>query len=270
MLRYQFWWYLLLLGFISACAQQNASTSTAPSAAADSSNLSYESTAADKAYAPSPQSKNQTARGSERLGTQWGDEVNSYVTKVDLRRTSSTPIAETSLRYADKHYSGRTINTISLAAGKVEFSVETDRGNKLPLFRDGSQYYLKGQAGQAYQLVYHNNTNNMYEIVASVDGLDVLDGSRASRSNSGYVLRPKERLVIEGFRKSNSSVASFIFSKPNDAYAANTPSGSIHNMGIIGTVVYELYDPKQTRQRPYRTTEPQAYPADTGYAPAPR
>lgn len=206
----------------------------------------------------------QDAAESERLGTQWGDDVDSYVTTVDLRRTSNEPIEQMQINYADKNYKGRTLNSRSLVAGKVDFSVATDRG-KLPIFRDAGNYYLQGQAGQAYRLVYKNNSPNTYEIVASVDGLNVLDGSTASRYDSGYVLSPNEELVIEGFRKSQEAVASFIFSKPENAYAANTNSGSIENTGVIGTVIYQLYDPKKPRPR-----GSQAFPADGGYAPAPQ
>ena len=259
MWSYRYYLYLALLGLISAC-----STSVMRDSKANVSDEVSSSRADSSA-------RSQTAAASERLGTQWGDDVASHVSSVDLRRVSAAPIAEASLRYADKNYAGRSINSMSLAAGKVELSIESDGKRRLPMFRDGSQYYLKGEAGQAYSLVYRNNSNNTYEIVASVDGLDVLNGSRASRYNNGYVLRPKQRLVIEGFRKSNSAVASFIFSKPSDAYAANTPNGSINNTGIIGTAIYELYDPNQ-RQRPVSRGNDglDAFPADDGYAPPPR
>ena len=135
----------------------------------------------------------------------------------------------------------------------------------LPLYRDAGNYYLQGQSGEAYRLVYRNNSANTYEIVASVDGLNVLNGSTASRYDSGYVLNPNDDLVIEGFRKSQDAVASFIFSKPDDAYAANTESGSITNTGVIGTVIYELYDPSKPRP-----LQPQAFPADNGYAKPPK
>ncbi|SNU80597.1 hypothetical protein [Neisseria zoodegmatis] len=267
MKKYQKWLGLTLIALLSACAGQQApvesplssstqSIDTAPQAAAQSMNvskLSYESAAT-----------NRSVRSSERLGTQWGDEVSSYVTQVDLRRTSETPIAETAVRYADKHYRGRGINEISLAAGKIGFFVESDSRRRLPIFRTEGQYFLQGKAGQAYRLVYRNHTDKTYEIVASVDGIDVISGKAASRYHAGYVLKPKGTLVIEGFRKSDSAVASFIFSKPADAYAANTPAGSIANTGIIGTVVYELYDPNR------RIGEPQPFPADNGYAPPPR
>ena len=262
MLRYKYALYALLLALISACSNNPAIYRGDNAAAKEAS---YEGSANASAQ------RAQSASAGERLGTQWGDEMTSRVTTVDLRRVSAVPLAQTSVRYADKAYSGRSINNISLAAGKIAFSVENDRGRGLDMYRDGSQYYLKGEAGQAYRLVYSNNSNNTYEIVSSVDGLDVLNGSRASRYNTGYVLRPKERLVIEGFRKSNSAVASFIFSKPDDSYAANTPNGDVNNTGIIGTAIYELYDP-QARKRPVSRSSDglDAFPADEGYAPAPR
>jgi hypothetical protein len=83
----------------------------------------------------------QDAAESERLGTQWGDDVDSQVTTVNLRRTSSEPIDQMQVYYADRAYTGRTLNSRSLVAGKVDFSVATDKG-KLPLFRDNSNYYL--------------------------------------------------------------------------------------------------------------------------------
>lgn len=206
----------------------------------------------------------QEASESERLGTQWGDDVDSEVTTVDLRRISEQPIEQMQVNYADKSYAGRAVNSMSLLAGKIEFSAATDDG-ALSLYRNSGNYYLQGKAGQAYRLIYNNNSSNTYEIVASVDGLNVIDGSTASRYDDGYVLRPNGELVIEGFRKSQSAVASFIFSKPDSAYAANTDSGSISNTGVIGTVIYELYDPSESR-----ASKPQAFPADDGYAKAPQ
>ena len=94
------------------------------------------------------ESSMQNASQAERLGTRWGDEVNSLVTSVDLRRTSEKPIEQMHLYYADKNYSGRAINSMSLVAGKIDFSVATDRGN-LSLYRDNGHYYVQGHAGQA-------------------------------------------------------------------------------------------------------------------------
>lgn len=232
--------------------QEESAQDSADSMQADSAQNSIEST--------------QDAIESERLGTQWGDDVGSKATMVDIQRIDDEPIDEMQVTYADKNYNGRAINSISLVAGKVDFSVAADRG-QLSIYRDRGDYFIQGKAGQAYRLVYQNNSANTYEIVATVDGLNVLNGDAASRYDSGYVLEPNDELVIEGFRKSQSTVASFIFSKSENAYAANTPSGSIDNTGIIGTVVYEIYNPNQPRPK---SRGAQAFPADGGYASAPQ
>ena len=160
-----------------------------------------------------------------------------------MRRVTQNPLAEGVLNYSAKDYRGKKVNSISLAAGKVELSVQSDNGDLFPIFRDGSNYFLQGKDGQSYRLVYKNNSNKTLEIIASVDGLDVISGQSASRYSDGYVLYPHDSLVIEGFRKSNDAVASFVFSNPEDSYAANSDKGSINNTGVIGTAIFELYDP---------------------------
>ncbi len=254
------YWLLSLIFsiFLAACSQKSqvaeqAEVSPMPKETADSANVSRSAKSADMSQS------NQSVRSGERLGTSWGDELSSDVKEVYLKRLSSNPIAETQVRYASKQFQGKSINNIALNAGKITFSIVDDNKRVLPLYRDGQSYYLSANQGQSYQLLYENSSDQTFEIVASVDGLDVIDGSRASRKNSGYVLRPHDRLYIEGFRKSNSAVASFTFSKPRDAYAAHSLSGSINNTGVIGTVIYELRAPKSKTVK-----------TDTGgYAPAP-
>jgi len=159
--------------------------------------------------------------------------MRNWVTEVDLNRLTEQPIAESQVRYANKQYQGKTVNSISLAAGKISFSIVDDTDQPFALSRDGENYYLSAKDGQSYQLKYENHTDNTYEIVTSVDGIDVLNGRAASRNNAGYVLYPHRKLTIDGFRKSDSAVASFTFSKPEDAYAANSDHGSIQNTGQL-------------------------------------
>lgn len=241
---------LLLCIFLAACSKKSDESA------------SQSQTEATSADAAAEVANNQVA-ADEKLGTKWGDEIDSHVTKVQLKRKSDSPLAETIVQYADKNYKGKTINSISIAAGKVSFSVVDDRGNRIPMYRVGQSYYLSGREGQSYQLQYENNTAKTFEVVASVDGVDVIDGSEASRSNSGYVLHAHDSLKIEGFRKSESAVASFTFSKPKDAYAANSENGSIQNAGVIGTVLYELEAPEDEAKPVNKyAPPPNAFPAD--------
>lgn len=241
---------LLLCIFLAACSKKTDESA------------SQSQTEATSADAAAEVANNQVA-ADEKLGTKWGDEIDSHVTEVQLKRKSDSPLAETIVQYADKNYKGKTVNSISIAAGKVSFSVVDDRGNRIPMYRVGQSYYLSGREGQSYQLQYENNTAKTFEVVASVDGVDVIDGSEASRSNSGYVLHAHDSLKIEGFRKSESAVASFTFSKPKDAYAANSENGSIQNAGVIGTVLYELEAPEDEAKPVNKyAPPPNAFPAD--------
>ena len=260
---------VLLFALLAGCSSSPSMQKESADGAQENTQAESQDRSADRQANSVQAEAMQDAAESERLGTQWGDDVDSSVTTVDLRRVSDEPIAQMQVAYADKNYKGRSVNSMSLLAGKVKFSAASDNG-KLPLYRDGSHYYLQGRAGQAYRLVYHNNSANTYEIVASVDGLNVLDGSTASRYDSGYVLEPNDDLVIEGFRKSQDAVASFIFSKPDNAYAANTDSGSIENTGVIGTVIYELYDPAKPKRPELKSKSPKAFPADNAYAKPPQ
>lgn len=253
--------FMLILTACSSTAVQSPSdASQNMQAASEMASADLAQPAASRASLSSGNSRILT---EQRLGTKWGDDINSPITQVNLKRLSAAPIAETQIRYADKPFSGRGINSISLASGKISFSVVDDRGRTLPLYRDGQQYFLSAREGQSYVLKYSNSSAQTYEIVASVDGLDVINGQRASRYNSGYVLRPYSSLAIEGFRKSNAAVASFTFSKPKESYAANSANGSIYNTGVIGTAVYELNAPRGSAQPEGQyAPAPNAFPAD--------
>ncbi|AWL28109.1 hypothetical protein A7P53_10230 [Acinetobacter defluvii] len=242
---------LLLCVFLAACSKKQSQNDVSH----NSSTTASADVAADAA--------NNEVASDEKLGTKWGDEIGSQVTEVDLKRKSNSPFAETQVQYADKQYQGKPIQGISVAGGKISFTIIDDRGDTIPLYRVGSNYYLAGREGQSYQLHYENNTSKTFEIVTSVDGIDVIDGSAASRSNSGYVLHAHDTLTIEGFRKSADAVASFTFGKPEESYAANSDNGSIDNAGIIGTVVYELEAPEENKKPINKyAPPPNAFPAD--------
>ncbi len=243
-----------ILTFVVGCAQQH--------------------TAYDAAVAPPSQFQPEQAAASQRLGTQWGEGISSNITTVDLRRVSSQPVDVVEIRYSAARYMGNAIREASIANGRIGMSVLDDNGRKWELAKDGPHLYLRGREGERYQLFYQNYSQNTYEIVATVDGLDVLDGSAGSLSNRGYVLYPNSTLKIEGFRKSQSEVAAFRFSAPRDSYAANTDAGSVRNVGIIGTAVFELYNPRPVASPPRSGSQqaPQSFPGDNPggpYAPPP-
>ena len=105
------------------------------------------------------------------------------------------------------------------------FAVLDEDGGKFDLVQHRSTLQLQGREGQRYRLWLNNLGNATYEVVSTVDGLDVLNGQPGSLKNRGYVLEPGESLVIEGFRKNEREVAAFRFASPDDAYAGRRTAG---------------------------------------------
>lgn len=205
-----------------------------------------------------------------RLGTQWGEGLQDSAQKIDLRRIDQSPISTIEISYSAAPLQGTTVKEVMIANGRIGFSILNENGQTMPLKQQGSKIHLQGKAGERYQLFYYNyNKNQIYEVITTVDGLDVINGTAGSFKNSGYVLYPERTLTIAGFRKSNNEVAAFRFSKANDTYAANTEAGDVRNIGVIGTAIFRLVDPKRPVQNTYRP-KPNAFPNEKGYAPAPR
>lgn len=205
-------------------------------------------------------------RAEAKLGTGWGEGVASNVTQVNLRRVSERPLALQEIQYGATVVQGRGLKELMLAEGRIGMAVLDDQGRKMTLTQSAQGIRLAGKNGARYQLHYQNHSNKTYAILATVDGLDVMNGQPGSFNSGGYVLRPYGRLTIEGFRKSDSEVAAFRFTTLNNAYVANTPAGDVVNAGLIGTAVFELYDPAAKAQPP----KGKAFPAENGYAPAPQ
>ena len=103
-----------------------------------------------------------------------------------------------------------------------------------------------------------------------------ISGKPGSIKSDGYLLRPGERLVIDGFRKNDREVAAFRFSSKDRAYAGNTPTGDARNVGVIGTALFEVRLDERDPDLPRRQSsdasrdDSRAFPADGGkYAPPP-
>ena len=227
------------------------------------------------------------AKAVSTLGTQWGEERTSATQSVEATRLyPDRPQAVAQLLYSDEASIRRALGSavdsqrnVLLADGDVEWAVQDGQGQTLPIFstRGAQNYQLAGRHGERYELVYTNRSQRSYEIVATVDGLDVLTGQAGSVRNSGYLLRPGETLRIDGFRKSQNEVAAFRFAHKDRAYANHTPAGDARNVGVIGAALFEvrLDGPQRAVPRsraPEAEPAPAAFPADPArsYAPPPQ
>jgi hypothetical protein len=179
------------------------------------------------------------------LGTSWGETVTSPISFTSFVRASPAPWAELTLHYNDAagveahaEYLGARPAPLETYAGDGALSVALvdSEGRALPGLSAGGRTLIIGEDGERYRIVVHNATAARFEIVASVDGLDVIDGKPADPDRRGYIIAPHGALTIDGFRTSDDAVAAFRFGRVADSYAAQT-SGD-RNVGVVGMAVF--------------------------------
>lgn len=190
------------------------------------------------------------------LGTEFGESRYSPVRDVPFERSSPNPIFLGSIHYNDaqgadaqrahlqrryvpgepmwRYYTG---NRMSQWAG-VTIAIVDENGQPLPAYHLPNHILVVGAAGQRYIIQVENRTGQRFELVASVDGQDVIDGRSAQLGKRGYLVDPYQRIRIEGFRTSMSDVATFRFGSVRNSYAARTSEFGDRNVGVIGVALY--------------------------------
>jgi hypothetical protein len=208
------------------------------------------------------------------LGTEWGETVRSEVRMRPFARASSSPFAAVAIHYNDAD--GVAAQTRYLGDyrlqplraytphGGISVALTDAHGNLLPGGQVSGRNLVVGQHGQRYNLVIENRTGGRYEVVASVDGLDVIDGKHGDLAKRGYILEPHGNLVIDGFRQSDSAVAAFRFGRVADSYAART-SGD-RNVGVVGVALFAEAGSAWTTDELRRRDTANPFPGDRGYA----
>jgi hypothetical protein len=192
----------------------------------------------DAPQQPSPQNR-------PGLGTEWGESRESRITEVSfLRADPSRPFAQAQLFYNDwqgvqalaSFHGGPRFHSYGAAGGAITVSIRGPGGEALDAMNVADRTYVIGQQGERYSIVIENHSPRSFEAVATVDGLDVMNGQTGSYDNRGYVLGPYANLEIDGFRQSEDSVAAFRFAKVRDSYAAQR--GEARNVGVIGVAFF--------------------------------
>ena len=135
-----------------------------------------------------------------------------------------------------------------VAARWGAYSVEAvdEWGRALPTYDHRGRTYVLGRLGQRYLLHFRNGTGRRVEVVASVDGRDVMDGRPASLAKRGYVVEPFGELTVDGFRVSAEAVAAFRFSSVARSYAAR--KGDARDVGVVGVAVFPERPPRYVPQ----------------------
>jgi hypothetical protein len=180
------------------------------------------------------------------LGTEWGEQRESHIREVSFFRADpERPFAIASLFYNDRrgiealaawHGGTPRFHDVPAEGGRITVSLRDAWGEPLDAMHVGDRTYISGTEGERYAIVIANHTARRFEAVATVDGLDVINGQAGTFTNRGYVLMPHATLEIDGFRQSSDAVAAFRFAKVRDSYAAQT--GSARNVGVIGIAFF--------------------------------
>jgi hypothetical protein len=211
------------------------------------------SDAASGAPAPAPRmQRGEAERSAARkarpgLGTVWGETRVSRIQHTTFQRAEpETPFASASLFYNDRQgvksmarqsaLSNHGDGGFSTLKGAVSVRLLDEHGRPLPAFEVASRNYVMGEHGDRYLIEIKNRTGERLEAVATVDGLDVVDGRPGSIEKRGYVIRPFDTLQIDGFRQSTDTVAAFRFGSVRDSYASKKGKG--RNVGVIGVAIF--------------------------------
>ena len=152
--------------------------------------------------------------------------------------------------------------TACAAQPMVDLSVvDRDTGATLPTYSHYGKRYIPGEPGHRYALHMYNHTGERVLVVLSVDGINAVTGQTAGADQAGYVLAPYESSEINGWRKSYSDIAQFVFTSVDDSYAART--GRPDNVGVIGMAAFRERHIEPVYQPPYSPpVAEQPYPND--------
>jgi hypothetical protein len=136
-------------------------------------------------------------------------------------------------------------------------------GEHVSAWTHQGRLYVAGTPGEKYSVLVTNRTAARVLTVVSVDGVNVITGETATPGQSGYVLEPRGRVDINGWRKNMSEVAAFVFTALPDSYAARTDRPD--HVGVIGVAVFREYQPPRPSaalQQPAPFAEPEARRSD--------
>lgn len=208
------------------------------------------------------------------LGTVWGESVTSHVQVRSFVRESASPFAALAVHYNDAGgveaqtrylgaYALRPVRAFTPHGG-ISVALTDEYGNLLSGGEASGRILVVGEHGRRYNIVVDNRTGGRFELVASVDGLDVIDGRPADLAKRGYIIEPYSSLTIDGFRQSNSAVAAFRFGRVGDSYAART-SGD-RNVGVVGVAFFSERGSRWTSDELYRRDTANPFPGDRTYA----
>ena len=112
-------------------------------------------------------------------------------------------------------------------------------GRRLSSVQHDGQTFVPVPSEGSYEIELVNDTFRRRLAVVTVDGTNVIDGSKGSYDGRGYVLSPGETLVIKGWLRGDREAAAFTFAPRSASYAALVGHGE-QSVGVIGVAVLSV------------------------------
>lgn len=120
--------------------------------------------------------------------------------------------------------------------GKFQFEVWV-HGRPVREYSHDGQVFVEGRIGSEFSLHFTNNSYRRVTVLASIDGLSIMDGESAARGRGqGYIINPHSNVDIPCWRLNNAEGARFVFDSRGASYAAQT--GRPDNIGVMGAQFY--------------------------------
>ena len=213
------------------------------------------------------------------LATQFGEEVQRGVSHSRFYRASpSEPFTTATIWYNDaagaaamaqnaKQKSGDRAE-VELFHGGLVVTLVNAQTQILPGFIADDRPYAIGEPDARYAIHVVNKSDYSFEVVASVDGLSVVDGRPASLDRRGYLMLGHQDLMIEGFRTSEQTIAAFRFGKVEQSYSVAMGHGD-RNVGVIGVAFFHERGKKPEYRSDDTVLRQNANPFPGTYSPRP-
>jgi hypothetical protein len=112
------------------------------------------------------------------------------------------------------------------------------RGRPVRVFTHNGDHFIEGRKGSSFELRVTNRTWSRIEVVASVDGLSVINGEESGVNSEGYIVEANDTIIIPGWKLPDNKAAQFVFEDKRSSYSNQTGNGTT-NVGVIGLMVFE-------------------------------
>jgi len=119
----------------------------------------------------------------------------------------------------------------------VTMEVLTSNGNPVTEYKKNGDTYIEGRKGSEFSVRLRNHSGQRVHTVLSIDGLDVVDGEKASYKSRGYILDAYQSMVVDGWRTDLETVRKFFFTREKNTYSKKSGQGTT-NLGVIGLAVF--------------------------------